>query len=84
MDRLFVDVVIPLIATSLRRSLIRVRTVAGVKAAPARRRKGGRPAELSPKEIRSCSRYRIASTMRGKYRKPRKITWNFSKRKKIL
>jgi DNA invertase Pin-like site-specific DNA recombinase len=35
------------------RNLIRERTVAGLKAARARGRKGGRPAKLSPKEIRT-------------------------------
>jgi hypothetical protein len=40
------------------RNLIRERTVAGLKAARARGRKGGRPAKLSAKEIKltSCSR----------------------------
>ena len=35
------------------RNLIRERTVAGLKAARARGRKGGRPAKLSPKEIKT-------------------------------
>ena len=35
------------------RNLIRERTVAGLKAASARGRKGGRPARLSPKEIKT-------------------------------
>jgi DNA invertase Pin-like site-specific DNA recombinase len=35
------------------RSLIRERTVAGLKAARARGRTGGRPANLSPKEVRT-------------------------------
>lgn len=35
------------------RNLIRERTVAGLKAARARGRKGGRPAKLSLKEIRT-------------------------------
>jgi len=35
------------------RNLIRERTVAGLKAARARGRKGGRPAKLSAKEIKT-------------------------------
>jgi DNA invertase Pin-like site-specific DNA recombinase len=35
------------------RNLIRERTVAGLNAARARGRKGGRPAKLSPKEIKT-------------------------------
>src|SRR5580698_10062371 len=35
------------------RNLIRERTVAGLKSARARGRKGGRPAKLSPKEIKT-------------------------------
>jgi DNA invertase Pin-like site-specific DNA recombinase len=35
------------------RNLIRERTVAGLKAARARGRKGGRPSKLSPKEIKT-------------------------------
>jgi DNA invertase Pin-like site-specific DNA recombinase len=42
------------------RNLIRERTVAGLKAARARGRKGGRPAKLSPKEIKT-----IRSLLKG-------------------
>jgi len=42
-------------ALTLWRNLIRERTIADLKAARARGRKGGRPAKLSPKEIKTVS-----------------------------
>lgn len=39
------------------RNLIRERTVAGLKAARARGRTGGRPAKLSPEEVKRFGRY---------------------------